>query len=93
VDQLEPHNVEICSSARDFMAMKESSMWQDIVRLLKQHKEDYAEDFDNVDPEDKAEIVRLQTRRQMIDYFLSLPDFLAESIKEVPEGLEPSENI
>ena len=73
-------DVEVLASPEELRRFETSVIWQDIVRVLKNEKELCANEFDTVDPEDKLEIVRIQTKRQMLDYLIELPGLLAEQL-------------
>ena len=79
-DPLQVSDVEINSSPMSLREFEKNIVWQDLVRVLKNEKELCANEFDQVDHEDRLEIVRLQIRRQMIDFLIELPSLLAEQL-------------
>jgi hypothetical protein len=79
-DSLQVNDVEILSRPGDIRMFEKNIVWQDLVRVLRNEKEISAQEFDSVDPEDRLEIVRIQMRRQMIDFLIELPSLLAEQL-------------
>ena len=79
-DSLQVNDVEILSSPRELEAFERNVTWQDLVKIMKNEKELCVVEFDSVDPEDKIEIIRIQIKRQMLDFLIELPSLLAEQL-------------
>ena len=89
-DPLQVSDVEINSSPMSLREFEKNILWQDLVLVLRNEKELCADEFDQVDPEDRLEIVRLQIKRQMIDFLIELPSLLAEQLGAEEEPRDAS---
>ena len=66
-------------SERAVREFKESTIWQEIADTLKERKGMYEDDFRKANPfKEPEKIAQVQGALVEIDYFLLLPDILAE---------------